>query len=327
MIGESEAFRGAHALLRRYAGCSAPVLIEGETGTGKELAARAVHYASARALGPFVPVNCGALPDALLESELFGHRRGAFTDARSSEPGLVEYAHGGSLFLDEIDSLSPHAQTTLLRFMQNGEFRAVGDRPLRSADVRIIAATNVALAAAVEAGRFRRDLFYRLNPLCVQLPPLRARGGDVILLARHLLGEVARRHGLVPREWRPEALPALARHDWPGNVRELENELRRAVVLAGDELRLEHLSSGVLEGRGVRVGVDGAVEGGVDMKSAVADLERRSIEAAMLAAGGNKSRAAAELGISRFALQRKLDKYGFDGERRDGAAEGAAAGD
>jgi DNA-binding NtrC family response regulator len=161
----------------------------------------------------------------------------------------------------------------------------------------------------------------------VRLPALRERREDLPLLAQHLLVRAAREAGRAAPNLSQEVLAAICAHDWPGNVRELENELRRAVVLAGDELRLEHLSSGVLEGRGVRVGVDGAVEGGVDMKSAVADLERRSIEAAMLAAGGNKSRAAAELGISRFALQRKLDKYGFDGERRDGAAEGAAAGD
>jgi DNA-binding NtrC family response regulator len=339
MIGESEAFRGAHALLRRYAGCSAPVLIEGETGTGKELAARAVHYASARALGPFVPVNCGALPDALLESELFGHRRGAFTDARSSEPGLVEYAHGGSLFLDEIDSLSPHAQTTLLRFMQNGEFRAVGDRPLRSADVRIIAATNVALAAAVEAGRFRRDLFYRLNPLCVQLPPLRARGGDVILLARHLLGEVARRHGLVPREWRPEALPALVRHDWPGNVRELENLILR-LYMHSDERALglaelaraepaiwgaeeaatyaQPAAATVAEATSAVAIVSEAAATAADVcfsaakRCAIARFERDYLIALMRRAGGNVSRAAALSGTERRQLGKLLKRHGIE---------------
>jgi DNA-binding NtrC family response regulator len=331
MIGESETFRGAHALLRRYAGCSAPVLIEGETGTGKELAARAVHYASARALGPFVPVNCGALPDALLESELFGHRRGAFTDARSSEPGLVEYAHGGSLFLDEIDSLSPHAQTTLLRFMQNGEFRAVGDRPLRSADVRIIAATNVALAAAVDAGRFRRDLFYRLNPLCVQLPPLRARGGDVNLLARHLLGEVARRHGLIPREWRPEALPALARHDWPGNVRELENLILRLYMHSDERtLGLAELARAepAIWGAQAAAAVaapspPGAIVADVaatadDLcfstakRCAIARFERDYLIALMRRAGGNVSRAAALSGTERRQLGKLLKRHGIE---------------
>lgn len=243
MIGESAGFIAAHRLLRRYAACNAPVLIEGETGTGKELAAREIHYASARSLGPFVPVNCGALPDSLLESELFGHRRGAFTDARSSEPGLVEYARGGSLFLDEIDSLSPRAQTTLLRFLQNGEFRAVGERPLRTADVRIIAATNVSLADTVEAGRFRRDLFYRLNPLYVTLPPLRSRDHDVVLLARHLLDEIVRRLGLPVRRWRDSGLEALTRHDWPGNVRELENlVLRLCMQCDGETLGHDELA-------------------------------------------------------------------------------------
>lgn len=334
MIGESEAFRDAHALLRRYAGCSAPVLIEGETGTGKELAARAVHYASARALGPFVPVNCGALPDALLESELFGHRRGAFTDARSSEPGLVEYAHGGSLFLDEIDSLSPHAQTTLLRFMQNGEFRAVGDRPLRSADVRIIAATNVSLAAAVEAGRFRRDLFYRLNPLCVQLPPLRARDGDVILLARHLLTVVAQQHGLAPRAWQPETLSALARHDWPGNVRELENLILRLYMHSDEQVlgvaelaRAEPAiwgpqgSAAVAAPLAVARAVAAAearettateVRFAAAKRCAIARFERDYLIALMRRADGNVSRAALLSGTERRQLGKLLKRHGIE---------------
>jgi DNA-binding NtrC family response regulator len=327
MIGESEAFRDAHALLRRYAGCSAPVLIEGETGTGKELAARAVHYASARALGPFVPVNCGALPDALLESELFGHRRGAFTDARSSEPGLVEYAHGGSLFLDEIDSLSPHAQTTLLRFMQNGEFRAVGDRPLRSADVRIIAATNVSLAAAVEAGRFRRDLFYRLNPLCVQLPPLRARDGDVILLARHLLTVVAQQHGLAARAWQPEALSALARHDWPGNVRELENLILRLYMHSDEgELGIAELARAepaIWGAHGSAAGTDPAAAMPVESaagefrfaaakRRAIAHFERDYLIALMRRADGNVSRAALLSGTERRQLGKLLKRHGIE---------------
>ena len=230
MIGESEAFQQACYLLRRYAACNVPVLIEGDTGTGKELAAREIHYASARSLGPFVPVNCGALPENLIESALFGHRRGAFTDAKSNEPGLVEYARGGTLFLDEIDSLSPHAQATLLRFLQNGEFRAVGERPLRIADVRIVAASNLSLATAVEAGHFRRDLFYRLNPLYVCLPPLCEREEDVILLAKQLLRDAVGHLEIGPREWSAEALEALMCHHWPGNVRELENVILRACM-------------------------------------------------------------------------------------------------
>ncbi len=227
MIGDSEILCRVRRLLLRYARCDAPVLIEGETGTGKELAAREIHYASARRLGPFVPINCGALPESLLESELFGHRRGAFTDARSDEPGLVEYARGGTLFLDEIDSLPPRAQTTLLRFLQSGEFRAVGARTLLTADVRVLAATNIPLMDAVESGRFRRDLLYRLNALQVSLPPLRERGDDIVLLARHLLAAAGARLEQPPRQWAPEAIVALSAHAWPGNVRELENVILR----------------------------------------------------------------------------------------------------
>jgi DNA-binding NtrC family response regulator len=234
MVGDSPAMRHLKGLLQCYARCNASVLIEGETGTGKELVARELHYASARRDQPFVPVNCGALPDTLLEAELFGHRRGAFTDARSSEQGLVEFARGGTLFLDEVDSLSAHAQTTLLRFLQNGEFRVVGERSVRTADVRVLAATNCPLPQAVAQGRFRRDLYYRLSALQLELPPLRERGEDLQLLAVHLLVELRERFGLPASSWTAPALQALSRHDWPGNVRELENVILRACVRAGE---------------------------------------------------------------------------------------------
>ncbi len=234
-VGESDILRRVRRLLQRYARCDAPVLIEGETGTGKELAAREIHYASARRLGPFVPINCGAMPESLLESELFGHCRGAFTDARSDAPGLVEYARGGTLFLDEIDSLPPRAQTILLRFLQSGEFRAVGARSLRTADVRVLAATNIPLATAVENGHFRRDLLYRLNALQVSLPPLRERGGDIALLAQHLLDTASARLEQPPRRWTPEAIAALSAYAWPGNVRELENVILRVCMLSDAE--------------------------------------------------------------------------------------------
>ena len=243
MIGDADAMRRLKSLIQRYAHCDASVLIEGETGTGKELVARELHYASARRDKPFVPVNCGALPDALLEAELFGHRRGAFTDARSSEQGLVEYARGGTLFLDEVDSLSTRAQTTLLRFLQSGEFRVVGERPVRVADVRVLAATNCALLGAIEQGRFRRDLYYRLSSLQLTLPPLRERGGDLQLLAQHLLAETVARNGLPASRWQADALRALAHHSWPGNVRELENVILRACVHAPEgDIGLEELA-------------------------------------------------------------------------------------
>ncbi len=244
MVGDSAAMRHLKGLLQCYARCNASVLIEGETGTGKELVARELHYASARRDQPFVPVNCGALPDTLLEAELFGHRRGAFTDARSSEQGLVEFARGGTLFLDEVDSLSAHAQTTLLRFLQSGEFRVVGERSVRTADVRVLAATNAPLLQAIEQGRFRSDLYYRLGALQLTLPPLRERGHDIQLLALHLLGELRERFGLAACEWTAPALQALSRHDWPGNVRELENVILRACVrVGGGEIGVDDLAA------------------------------------------------------------------------------------
>ena len=328
MVGDSEVFREACGLLRRYAACHAPVLIEGETGTGKELAAREIHYVSSRADGPFVPVNCGALPDALLESELFGHRRGAFTDARSSEPGLVEYAQGGSLFLDEIDSLSLRAQTILLRFLQNGEFRAVGERALRSANVRVIAATNVSLASAVEEGRFRRDLFYRLNPLYVKLPALRRRDRDAVLLARHLLGELVDRMGIAPRAWRDDALEALLHHDWPGNVRELENLILR-LCMRSDRSRLD--LSDLSDAEPAIWGELAVGEASHDMddhphddaahdgseyanakRIAIHHFERDYLTALMRRSGGNISRAAVLSGTERRHLGKMLKRHGID---------------
>lgn len=321
MVGQSETFQRAQRLLQRYAACNAPVLIEGETGTGKELAAREIHYASARSLGPFVPVNCGALQDNLIESALFGHRRGAFTDAKSNEAGLVEYARGGTLFLDEIDSLSLHAQTTLLRFLQNGEFRAVGERQLRIADVRIVAATNLSLGAAVDAGHFRRDLFYRLNPLYVALPPLRDRGEDVILLARQLLRDTVGRLDVGPREWAAEALEALTRHRWPGNVRELENVILRAcmrsdssIVGLGELALAEPAIWGCHAGSSS--GATSLEETGhrfaAAKQHAIQSFERSYLTALMQRADGNVSRAARLSGTERRQLGKMLKRHGIE---------------
>ncbi|ALN62692.1 sigma-54 interaction domain protein [Lysobacter antibioticus] len=325
MIGESEPMQAIRRLLRRYAGCNAPILIEGETGTGKELAAREVHYASTRSLGPFVPVNCGALPDSLLESELFGHRRGAFTDARTSEPGLVEYANGGTLFLDEIDSLSARAQTILLRFLQNGEYRAIGERPLRVADVRIVAATNISLLAAVEAGHFRRDLLYRLNALYVALPPLRERGDDIALLARHLLREVVRDQDMPPREWSPAALQALARQRWPGNVRELENAILRACLRSDRaEIGVEELSlTDATAHAEAQAPAEPAPLDPIPHEQGFASAKRRAIEVfertyligLMQQAKGNISHAAEISRTERRHLGKLLKRHGIHGDR------------
>lgn len=232
MLGQSQAMQSVRTQLQRYAGCDIQVLIEGETGTGKELAAREIHYAGTRRDYPFVPVNCGAIPDSLIENELFGHDRGAFTDARSAQPGLIDHARGGTLFLDEVDALSDKAQVTLLRFLQDNEYRPVGGGAARVSDARIIAATNANLEQQVAAGRFRRDLQYRLHALYLRLPPLRERDGDVVLLAGHFLHAVTARLRGPDKSWGEDAMQALAAHAWPGNVRELENVALRAYLCA-----------------------------------------------------------------------------------------------
>jgi transcriptional regulator with PAS, ATPase and Fis domain len=293
------------------------VLIHGESGTGKELIARAVHFNGLRADKPFISENCAALPDSLLESELFGYVKGAFTGAYKNKKGLFEQASGGTLFLDEIGDMSPEMQKKLLRVLQEGEVRPVGSDQRIPVDVRLVAASHRDLEALVRAGQFREDLFYRIHVLPIRLPPLRERREDIPRLVEHLLARAAREAGklapLVPQE----VMAALVAYDWPGNVRELENEMRRLVVLAREHIEPEQLSKTVRTRAPVQRGGEMAAEG-TDIRSAVADLERRSIEAALLAAGGNKSRAASELGISRFALQRKLDKYGLAAKEEAG---------
>ncbi len=322
MVGDSAAMRHLKGLLQCYARCNASVLIEGETGTGKELVARELHYASARRDQPFVPVNCGALPDTLLEAELFGHRRGAFTDARSSEQGLVEFARGGTLFLDEVDSLSAHAQTTLLRFLQSGEFRVVGERSVRTADVRVLAATNAPLLQAIEQGRFRSDLYCRLGALQLTLPPLRERGHDIQLLALHLLGELRERFGLAACEWTAPALQALSRHDWPGNVRELENVILRACVrVGGGEIGVDDLAAAagsVFAASALGTPAPPAVpqEEGVlsfsDAKQRAIDrFEQGYLTQLMARSNYNVSRAATLADTERRHLGRMLKRHGI----------------
>uniref|UniRef100_UPI0035C9E271 sigma 54-interacting transcriptional regulator n=1 Tax=uncultured Sphingomonas sp. TaxID=158754 RepID=UPI0035C9E271 len=234
IIGSAPTFLAALEDLRRYAAADVPLVITGETGTGKELAARAAHYASARSIAPFVPVNCGALPERLLENELFGHRKGAFTDAREARGGLIAQAEGGTLLLDEVDSLDPHAQVALLRFLQDQRYRPLGCDEERQADVRIVAATNAPLERLVAEGRFRRDLLFRLDVARVELPPLRERSEDILPLANFCADRAAARLRL-PRPRFDEAVKRrLLDHDWPGNIRELENVMQRAVLLAED---------------------------------------------------------------------------------------------
>ena len=231
MVGNSPAFLATVELISRIAQRDATVLVEGETGTGKELAARAIHYNGPRRKGPFVPINCGAIPESLVESELFGHRQGAFTDAKQASPGIILLAHGGTLFLDEVDSLSPKAQVTLLRFLQERTIRRVGETLERAVDVRVVAASSRRLEGQVERGLFRSDLFYRLNIMYVMIPPLRERGSDIELLAADFVAKLSRRYN-GPSTLDAASIAWLHTQPWPGNVRQLENFLEREYLLS-----------------------------------------------------------------------------------------------
>jgi two-component system response regulator GlrR len=243
IIGESPAFLDKVQCVPRFARCDATVLISGESGTGKELFARAIHYLSPRADRPFVPVNCGALPENLVESELFGHKRGAFTGAASDQAGLIREAEGGTLFLDEIDCLTPQAQVKLLRLLQDGEYRSVGSQQTLHANIRVVAATNADFSHMMREGKFREDLFYRLSVLTLTLPPLRERPGDIFLLAHDFLEKRAAFTKTRPKNLSLAALNRLFSHSWPGNVRELQNVLMRAIVLSDrDEIEPSDLN-------------------------------------------------------------------------------------
>jgi DNA-binding NtrC family response regulator len=235
IVGESPAFLDKIRCVPRFARCDATVLISGESGTGKELFARAIHYLSPRAKRPFVPVNCGALPENLMESEIFGHKRGAFTGAASDQAGLVRETEGGTLFLDEIDCLTPQAQVKLLRFLQDGEYRSVGSHQILRANIRVVTATNADFSHIVRSGKFREDLFYRLNVLRLTLPALRERPGDILLLTHDFLNKQAAIAETRPKNLSLAALNRLLSHSWPGNVRELQNVLTRAIVLSDRE--------------------------------------------------------------------------------------------
>jgi transcriptional regulator with PAS, ATPase and Fis domain len=243
IVGESPAFLEKVRCVPRFARCDATVLICGESGTGKEIFARAIHYLSSRAARPFVPVNCGALPENLVESEIFGHKRGAFTGAASDQRGLIREAEGGTLFLDEIDCLTSQGQVKLLRFLQDGEYRSVGSHRILRANIRVIAATNADLNQIVDSGKFRDDLFYRLNVLSLTLPPLRERPGDILLLARDFLEKRAAITETRPKNLSVAALNRLLSHSWLGNVRELQNVLMRGIALSDcDQIDLSDLN-------------------------------------------------------------------------------------
>lgn len=309
MIGQSEAFRALDPLIDRMAAHDVPVLIEGETGTGKELAARAIHYRGARRDRPFVPVNCGALQDTLLESELFGHRRGAFTDARHDQPGLVTLAHSGTLFLDEVDALTPKAQVTLLRFLQDQQYRPLGGGREERADVRIIAAGNRSLETLVEDGGFRIDLLYRLKLMQLLLPPLRERKGDLPILSEHFIQLGAARFGRPVRPLARDTAAWFERYRWPGNIRELEHTIYHGLLLSDGETiaispppSLSLLSEVSDTARNYRMA----------KIHAIAEFEHAYLARLIDQARGNVSAAARLAGTERRHFGRLLKKHHLD---------------
>ncbi len=305
----SGAMRTALGLARCAARSGVRVLLLGETGTGKEVLARFIHRESVRHRGPFVPLNCAALPETLVESELFGHRRGAFTGALREHPGLFVAADGGTLLLDEVGEMRAPLQARLLRALEEGRVRPLGGLAGRAVDVRVIAATHRDLASEVEAGRFRRDLYYRLAVFPIRLPPLRERREDLPALVDELLARHAVREGLPPPAIRPEALDALLAHTWPGNVRELDNALARALALLdpGEPLGPEHLPDSVLGAEG------GLAEAGPrgPLREELARVEAVLIRRALRAHGGRRAETARALGLSREGLWKKLRRLGL----------------
>ena len=311
MIGDSASMRDVRALLARLVDSDVTVLISGETGTGKEVAARSLHRHSRRAGGPFVAINCAAMPETLLESELFGHVKGAFTDARTNRSGLFVQASGGTLFLDEIGDMPLFLQPKLLRALQEREVRPVGgDREVHF-DARIVVATNQDLDAAVRLGRFREDLFFRINVVQVEMPPLRARGNDVLLLAQHILEKCAARLGKRVVGLSSAAAGQLLAYSWPGNVRELDNCIERAVALtAHEQLTVDDLPEALRSYRGTQLVL--ASDHPAELVTAQ-EVERRYVLRVLEAVGGSKTLAAEVLGFDRKTLYRKLQRYGAAG--------------
>lgn len=317
LLGNSSAFNSMLLLVQKLSRVNAPVLLEGETGTGKEMVARAIHYWGTRSGQPFVPINCGAFPDSLIESELFGHVKGAFTDARIDQPGLVETAAGGTLFLDEVDSLSPRAQVALLRFLQDGSFRPIGARVERKANVRVIAATNCRLDDLVESKAFRCDLLYRLRILGMKLPPLRERDDDAILLANFFFNRCKAQFPCNPTEIDQSSCSWFQSYSWPGNIRELEGLIYRETVICDDRI----LRLGRPFGRGFEhqdtpekhtTGLCNKTY--ASAKSAVLEqFERQYLSQLMAQTSGNVSQAARLAGKERRALGKLLKKHGING--------------
>jgi two-component system response regulator AtoC len=331
MVGNDPRMQRIFHTIAAVAATRSTVLITGESGTGKTMLARLIHQASTRRKGPFVEVNCGALTDTLLESELFGHVRGAFTGAVRDRAGKFEQAQNGTIFLDEVSTASQALQVKLLRVLQDRQVERVGDGNTLHVDVRVVLATNQDLTLAVQQGNFRQDLFYRINVVNISVPPLRERPEDVMALASHFLGLFAEEHGRPIREFTPEAVAALCSHGWPGNVRELRNAVERAVVLSsGPMVTAEHLplpapagSAGHSRhtGGGVQAAAEPpapvAADASLPLKLALEAPERQIIEGALARNGGNRQKTAAMLQINRTTLFNKMKKYGLLGPRRD----------
>jgi len=307
LLGASTALEKVLKQARSVAATSATVLLSGENGTGKEMLARAIHEESPRAAGPFVAVSCAALPEALIESELFGHEKGAFTNATQTRKGRFELADGGTLLLDEIGDLTPAVQVKLLRVLQERSFERVGGSKTLTVDIRLIAATNRDLEKEVDEGRFRQDLFFRLNVVPLALPPLRDRGDDIPILAAHFAAKSAQRYGHSMPELTPKLIEVLQEYDWPGNVRELENLMERLTVLSnGDPLGLEFVPEKMLR---ILPGANAQDES--TLEGAVEAVKRRMIVNALQTEGGNKVAAAKKLGISRSYLHRLINEFGL----------------
>lgn len=303
LIGESQAMQKVFAAIRKASSTSATVLITGESGSGKELVARAIHYSSARASAPFVPVNCGGIPESLLESELFGYVRGAFTGAHESRAGFFQTADGGTIFLDEIGETSVAMQVKLLRVLQDKEVRMVGDSRGRKVDVRIIAATNKNLPSLIQSRVFREELYYRINVVAIEVPPLRARVGDIPLLVRHFAEKFASElRKPVPR-FSERAMAALQDYAWPGNARELENAIQRIVVMNDDE---------VIEVPDLPSSARFSAQRTTVVNRTLAEVEAEHIRNVLASTGGNKTRAAQILGIDRKTLRKKTIEYHLD---------------
>jgi two-component system, NtrC family, response regulator AtoC len=316
MIGSSPAMRAVYDLIDRVAESEATVLLTGESGTGKDVVASALHRRSRRRDGPFVAINCAAMPESLLESELFGHAKGAFTDAKSAQPGLLAQANGGTIFLDEIGDMPLTLQPKLLRVLQDRTVRPVGGRNENPIDVRVITATHHDLESAIEEGRFRQDLYYRVNVVHIALPPLRARAGDILPLAQHFATQCASRAKKDVTGFTPVAAERLLAYDWPGNVRELQNCIERAIALARfEQIGVDDLPERVRDYRRSHV-----LLASNDPSELVPmeEVERRYVLRVMEAVGGNKTAAARILGFDRKRLYRMLERFGIDNQKPTG---------